>query len=129
MLRGKLYNMKLFIDDLRDPPDDTWTVVRTGREAIEYIKKDVKYQDTLPYVCYDDPKLISHISFDHDLADTNTPEVTGYTVMRFIEDSMYYDYYEPPFLEIHSANPVGRKNMQACIDAIERHEEQRLRGN
>jgi hypothetical protein len=35
MLRGKLFNMKLFIDDLRDPPNDTWTVVRTGREAIE----------------------------------------------------------------------------------------------
>jgi hypothetical protein len=121
--------MKLFIDDLHEPPDDTWTVVRTGQEAIELIKKDLQYQDTVPYVSYDDPKVISHISFDHDLADTNTPEVTGYTVLKFIEDCVHYHYYEPPFMTIHSMNCVGMHKMKQCIDAIERHEEKRLNGN
>jgi hypothetical protein len=106
--------MKLFIDDLRNPPDDTWTIARTGQEAIVEIGKDI-----ISWTLFEEPR-IEIISFDHDLADTNTPEVTGYTVLQYIEELVYTSEYKPPALLIHSANPVGRKNMQRCIESIQR---------
>jgi hypothetical protein len=47
---------------------------------------------------------VTHLSLDHDLGDPN--EDTGYL----------------PEITFHTANPTGRKNMQAALDAIIRRQ-------
>lgn len=99
--------MKIFLDDdpVRDSwVDDTWTIVRTASEAWELLQTNV----------------VEEISLDHDLGNDN--DGTGYTIIRFLErwafDGRWFQI--PEKITIHSANPVGRKNMQAAIDSIER---------
>jgi hypothetical protein len=94
--------MKIFLDDMRQPPDGTWAVCRTAREALHFLE-----------LCD-----VSVISLDHDLGD-GVP--TGYDVCKWIECKVHYDdSYVPPEMKIHSANPVGRKNMKAAIESINR---------
>mgnify|MGYP000555942061 CR=1 FL=1 len=50
--------MKLYIDDLRNPPDNTWTVARTSAAAIKTLAEQ--------------PRLPETISFDHDLGGDDT---------------------------------------------------------
>jgi hypothetical protein len=85
---------KLFIDDVRDPPDDSWTVVRTVEEAKYLIQS------------WDLP---THMSLDHDLGGDET-------VMQILH-WMSEEFYEegPPEWCIHSANPVGRDNMESFL--------------
>jgi hypothetical protein len=47
---------------------------------------------------------------------------TGYAIAAKIEEWAAGDYWfhVPAKITIHSANPVGRKNIQAAIDSIER---------
>jgi hypothetical protein len=105
--------MKIFLDDIRDAPDDTWTVVRNIGEALEYI--------------LDATVSIEEISLDHDLGEENEP-FNGYWLCNWFErqmaigkdDESFEPHIFPERLSIHSANPVGRRNMQAAIDSIER---------
>jgi hypothetical protein len=85
---------KLFIDDVRNPPDDSWTVVRTVEEA-----KNLLQSWDLPTI----------MSLDHDLGGDET-------VMQVLH-WMAEEYYEegPPEWTIHSANPVGRQNMESFL--------------
>ena len=43
---------------------------------------------------------------------------TGYDVVKWIEKQVYTNNYSPPEMIVHSANPVGCKNMLACIQNI-----------
>jgi hypothetical protein len=105
--------MKIFLDDdpVRDSwVDDTWTIVRTPEDALTLIMRH-----------YGEVEVVS---LDHDLgyfiADV---ELTGYDVVKTIERLVFLGELRPqglPRFEIHSANSVGRKNMQAAIDSIER---------
>ena len=103
--------MKIYLDDVRELPEayvreGGWVVVRTAEACIELI--EANYKD------------ISVISFDHDLGDSST--LTGYDVATAIEKMVYFQNIKMiPEFRIHSANPVGRKNMQSCFDAIVRN--------
>jgi hypothetical protein len=104
--------MKIFLDD--DPRrdswvDDTWTIVRTAGECLDLIAAHTGEVEIL--------------SLDHDLGDD--PLVgTGYDVVKVLEQLVGTGELKPIVLphkiEIHSANPVGRKNIQAAINSIER---------
>lgn len=93
--------MKIFLDDIREAPQG-WDKFETVEAVKHYISNGYP---------------ITHISLDHDLGD-NVP--TGYDLCKWIEEQVYRCNYKPPILTIHSANPVGRKNMQAAIDSISR---------
>ena len=79
---------------------------------------------------------VTHISFDHDLGlygkETELdPRNTGYEVAKSIELQVfaYYNgeqsFYLPRLTwEIHSANPVGRKNIEQAMKSAERFWEQ-----
>jgi hypothetical protein len=106
--------MKIWLDDLRDPPDDSWKVARTYDECRDFI---------MCFVALDDDDSIECISLDHDLGE----EKTGYDVVKLIEELVVGDYnYFPPKMFIHSANPVGRLNIQRGIAAINAHLTNRL---
>lgn len=109
--------MKIFLDDLRDAPDETWTVFRNPWGFMNFL-------------AHTEPGEIETISFDHDLAAFNYKgeERTGYWVLTKLEEiaAKYPETLDkiPSDLRIHSANPVGRKNMQAAINSIQKmHEE------
>jgi hypothetical protein len=96
--------MKLFIDDLRSPPDSSWHVVKTAEEAMEFITKN----------------KVDEISFDHDLGDPDA--LTGYDVAKWLEEQVYTDQLEAPKkMYVHSANPVGAKRIKQAIQSIERY--------
>lgn len=101
--------MKIYLDDVRDLPSEYvaeggWTVVRHPDDLIALY-------ETLPD--------IEVISFDHDLGEP--PTKTGYDVLNWIESYTVANMmcWAPEF-RIHSANPVGRKNMEAAIRSIYR---------
>lgn len=100
--------MKIWLDDIRDAPDETWTVARTARDALLMVNENVGNVEVL--------------SLDHDLGDEN--ELTGYDVLSILEKLVgtgeLLSVIIPNEFRIHSANPVGRKNMQAAIDSIEK---------
>lgn len=89
---------KMFLDDIRNSPDDTWVIVRSSREAIDYIQ-----QNGLP----------DFISFDHDLGGDDTAMVFLYYLVNNICNSSD----DPPKYKIHSANPIGSKNIEAFMES------------
>jgi len=93
----------LWLDDVRPAPDG-WMHVKTAAHAIS----------ALTNFEYD------KVSLDHDLGP---PEAgTGYDVLTWLETQVGQGLWDKPLPEllIHSANPVGRQNMQRAITAIRR---------
>jgi len=96
--------MKLWLDDIRPAPEG-WTWVKTAREAFDILGNNPD---------------VTEISLDHDLGEDQD---SGYAIVETLERWAAYgglDKYIPEEIHIHSANPVGRKNMQAAIDSINR---------
>ena len=91
--------MKLFVDDVRNPPDDTWVVCRTFDEAISHLNNGV-----------------TEISLDHDLGE----DKTGYDIAKYIERLAYENKLGRIKWAIHSANPVGRQNIERALKSAER---------
>jgi len=92
--------MKVFLDDIRNPPDSSWNLVRTFSEAIKYLETG----------------KVETISLDHDLGGI----LTGYDVAVWIEEKVWTGDFYPPEILIHSANPVGRANIEAAKASIYR---------
>jgi hypothetical protein len=42
--------------------------------------------------------------------------------MNWIEQAVAFEVITLPEITFHTANPTGRKNMQACLDAILRRQ-------
>jgi hypothetical protein len=94
-------NTKLWVDDIRNPPDDTYDIARTYGDAI------IKLQAT----------EYTDIYLDHDLADfTDVRERTGYdVVMWLVEQKVMHGFTVPLRYHYLTANPVGRKNMKELV--------------
>lgn len=100
--------MKLFLDDVRDAPDNTWMVFRDAPSFI-HLARHVKSDGIL--------------SFDHDLGEES--KLTGYDAIVQLEMEVItqglWSVHGMPTILIHSANPVGRERMLASINSIRRH--------
>lgn len=90
--------MKIYLDDIRTPKDNTWTVVRSYHDFIQIISQSFGYIDA--------------ISFDHDLGG----DKTGYDCAKFLIEYCYQNSYTPPQCYVHSANPIGRENIITYIN-------------
>lgn len=101
--------VRLFLDDLRSPPDGSWTVVRTVEDAIEVMRKF----------------RVTEMSLDHDLgmcsecmqgfdgtALTCHHMKTGYDFVLWMVENEQWPEVMPM---VHSMNPVGRMNMIRTI--------------
>lgn len=91
--------MKLWVDDIRPAPDETWTVAHNYDAAIFWLAQ----------------RGIKLVSLDHDLGEDRT----GYDIVCAIERWMIEGDYKPPAIDVHSANPVGRRNIMAAVRSIE----------
>lgn len=100
----------LLIDDIRLPVlitatygiEGEFTLATNFQQGIDALTQN----DTFDLLC-----------LDHDLASYSETgrEMTGYDVMLFLEANP--QYMPKNFLWV-SANPVGRRNMQAALDSI-----------
>lgn len=101
--------MKLWHDDIRRPPDDSWHWARTNQEAMRFLQLWV----------------VTEISLDHDLGLHNhDPDVPDADMqMGWDEENDGYDLVKwmvaadlvPRKVTIHSHNPDGAKNMATYL--------------
>ena len=95
--------MRIWLDDVRPMPVGFDIHIKTAVDAIKLITKED----------------VSYCSFDHDLGDEENG--TGYDVANFIEEMAYYKIINPIQWAIHSANPVGRKNIEMAMKNAEKY--------
>jgi hypothetical protein len=94
---------RLWLDDVRLPPFEYDIYCPDAQTAIRFI--DAHWGE------------IEHMSLDHDLGDESYQ--TGYDVLKFIEEKVHVEGWEPNFtIHIHSDNAAGIQNMRAAIQSI-----------
>ena len=99
--------MKLYLDDIRNPH-------QSGYQDSEWIvcKNDKTFKDM--FISFD--SVITHISFDHDIDSYNDDgdEVTGYSCLKWLCVYILDNHLDISnlTLKFHTANPVGRVNME-----------------
>lgn len=99
--------MKLWVDDIRDAPDDSWTEVRKVEPAVALLAK-------FP---------MTEISLDHDIeyrpSDETFKPLAYYIGLLLSGDDLNGQRYARghlPKITIHSDNPVGAKEMIAILN-------------
>lgn len=96
----------LYIDDERYPRTDrNWTIARNAFQA-----KHLVTTNGVP----------DYISFDHDLGEGETGYDFAKWLLEYLNDNDLtlpenFDY------NVHSANPVGAKNIAALMDFVKVH--------
>ena len=109
--------MFIYLDDARDTPKG-WTRAYTVPELIRILNSRTHIELGLV--------SIDKLSLDHDLGPD---EMTGYDFMRWLEAEVFANRIkEVPEIEFHTANPVGRKQMELVLDSIHRIIETKNRG-
>ena len=112
--------MKLFLDDIRNPYDVFKVIVRDYHQFIDAINKF---------------GLPTHISFDHDLSYDaylsenqegdidyeNLEEKTGYDACKWLCEYCLENNLSIPEYYVHSANPVGKKNIEMYLENFKKH--------
>jgi len=92
---------KLYLDDIRNPKNDigTWVIARDFAQAVDIVCK------------FGPPDFCS---FDHDLG---TDSQTGYDFAKWLieRDMDYNDLSENFDFNVHSANPVGKENIEKLL--------------
>lgn len=102
--------MKVFVDDLRIPPDNTWTLARTNTEAIRLLATG----------------HVEHISIDHDICVPNVEFVKANVRKRLaigeetFQPVVYYIALmpladRPKTIRIHTANPAAAIRMAGIL--------------
>jgi hypothetical protein len=89
--------MKLWVDDLRPPPDDSWRWAKTFGIADSILRR-----------WYMNGWQIDVLSLDHDLGFDSTTR----PLVRFMAE---FDYW-PTEVRVHSMNPVGREWLLQMIE-------------
>lgn len=97
--------MRIWIDDVRPMPKGFDKHFKSYREAYMFL------------MAHGD--VVTHISFDHDLGSMD-PKQTGYELARAIERWASKHLITRMTWAVHSANPVGKKNIEAAMKSAER---------
>ena len=93
---GEGDRVKLWVDDLRDAPDDTWAVARTYDHAVRYLGE----------TGYDKVSLRNH--------DLSAYEETGYDLAVWMTENLTA---WPRVIAIHTANPIWGAQMYSVLRA------------
>lgn len=135
---------KLFLDDIRIPKDAI-ELVSSSLDKI-YLENDwIVVRDFLEFCNYiQNFGLPDFISFDHDLADSHYnnlfsdknrssqdsdvvlkyedySEKTGYECAKWLVDWCFENSKKIPDFVVHSANPVGKKNIESYLNNATKH--------
>ncbi|SOE64732.1 hypothetical protein SAMN05446935_2517 [Burkholderia sp. YR290] len=99
---------RLFIDDIRDPVVPDWVIARTSSEAITALEAR-----GCPF----------EISFDHDLGGDDTAMVVAKKLISMDLDAGGGFIPADFVYSVHSANPVGKSNIEGLLEAYLRQRE------
>jgi hypothetical protein len=110
--------MKLFLDDIRVPKDDSWVIARSVADAIAIISACDSFDEATldhdlgllscmgctSWKCPADDKCDCHC---------HSEAPTGLKLLYWMAENDKWPKKKP---SVHSMNPVGRKNMEDFID-------------
>lgn len=113
--------IRLYLDDVRTPIDNSWIVVRNyeefvsqinlhGLESFEVISLDHDLGDSAMTEYYTNVK--NNFTLDYN----NIKEKTGYDCCKFLVDTSMNKNIPLPKIYVHSANPIGSANMISYIN-------------
>ncbi|MCT7523251.1 hypothetical protein N5T57_09975 [Aliarcobacter cryaerophilus] len=96
---------KLYLDDVRKLPDDSYYLVRTYEEAVNYVKEN---------------GIPSFISFDHDLGLDENKQLakTGFDFAKWLVEMDIDNIFLFPenfSFYVHSSNSVGKENIHSYL--------------
>ena len=91
--------VKLWLDDVRPAPEG-YVLKKSVNEAIKFIEQ-----------CRAEGKEIEELDLDHDLGDYSHD---GGDAIRLLDYLAEFELFYP--IKFHTANPVGRANMQRVVD-------------
>lgn len=129
-----VYNMRIFLDDIRQPSDClSYMQYRMNDENLDVYRKDwvvVKDYNEFVSTIQKNYKLITHVSFDHDLSDEHYSPLmyssnpsdynelyadfdtkTGYDCAKWMRNFYSKKKVELPEIYIHTMNPIGYSNI------------------
>ena len=98
--------MKLYLDDVRDLPDESFLLARSYEEAVLFVKEN---------------GIPPFISFDHDLGVDENEKLlpTGFDFAKWLVEMDMDNIYKFPenfSFNVHSANPVGKANIEGYLN-------------
>lgn len=94
--------MKIYLDDVRFIPDDTWTECKDVQTFVDLVLANLWN--------------IEEISFDHDLWDeVDGKELTGYDCLIWFIKTYQIRRISFPRLSLHTANPIWHERMETAI--------------
>lgn len=104
--------VKIYLDDVREPYDQSWTLIRTFSDFIDFVASH--------------PSEITEISFDHDLGvdefDVLLP--TGYDAAKWFIEWVQFESMTAENLKtviVHSSNPPGAENIRSLFRSAAIH--------
>lgn len=111
--------MKIWHDDIRKPPDDTWTWARTNTEAMACFAWADSKKTTVEEISLDHDLGLSHI--DPDVYERRAEELWVFDERHEEDGLALVDWmcrtgHVPPRVTIHSWNPDGAQNMAARLN-------------
>lgn len=118
----------LFLDDIREPEDAYYYTNR--RMYINWHWHTVRnYDEFVNWITING--MPSHISFDHDLADTHYDpnhvgehmEKTGYDCAKWLVEYCLDNNIKCPEFDCHSMNPVGKINILNLLVSLRDYQE------
>lgn len=90
--------MKLWLDDVRKPPDDFWVWCKSYKEFCHALGCSAT--------------AFEIISLDHDLGQG---EKMGYDCFKYLEEDFHGGTHIADKVVCHSMNPVGKEKIEAGI--------------
>lgn len=107
---------RLFLDDERTPNSALKAGLIFGEE---YTKKWTIVRDYESFVTHIEKNGIPDlISFDHDLGGNS---LSGYDCAKWLVDFCFESGFNLPICKVHSANPVGKLNIQMYLKNAKEH--------
>lgn len=97
----------IWLDDIRDPVD--YLKNNISNYKIYWVKNYEEFIDIYNLLKY---STNIELSLDHDLGE----DLTGYDCVKYIVNDCMKRNTNLPFINIHSANPVGKNNMISYIN-------------
>lgn len=124
--------MRIYLDDIRTPKDNSWTIVRSFKEFTALISSRFKSLDE-PTLCditisFDHDLATEHYQYDRELlwASPDMPdcEESGYDAAKWL----IYNNIIPKMFYVHSGNPVGAENILKLLNNWYKHNGFNIKG-
>ena len=116
---------KLYLDDIRTPQTEGWVIVRNYKDFVAWVRLN---------------GIPDEVSFDHDLGEDiakakveagmskrkareqKKETLSGYDAAKWLGEYCLDNNIPFPAWNCHSANPVGKANIEAYINNVIKHQ-------